>query len=167
MFCGKCGKEIDDNAEFCQFCGTKVDAEDEAAPSEAASQAATANQDPNNPNRVFTNSKYTKLGGFFGFTVYAAFAIAAVCVVVLGVTGISTYYGTSMLNSFMEPLTKPFEYIDKYEDMANKFDPNYTNEMHDQYTSQSLTSALGDFTDLMNFAALMLILFAIAQAFLG
>lgn len=24
MFCSKCGKEIDDNAVFCQFCGNKV-----------------------------------------------------------------------------------------------------------------------------------------------
>lgn len=25
MFCSKCGKEIDDNAEFCQFCGQKIE----------------------------------------------------------------------------------------------------------------------------------------------
>ena len=24
MFCSKCGKEIEDNAKFCQYCGHEV-----------------------------------------------------------------------------------------------------------------------------------------------
>ncbi len=27
MFCGKCGKQIDDDAVFCKFCGEKIDEE--------------------------------------------------------------------------------------------------------------------------------------------
>ena len=176
MFCPNCGQENDDANKFCKGCGINLSAGENASAdvptANDVSQNATevqSNEQVNlhNPDRVFTDSKYTQMGGFVAYLAYSAIAVAAIVAVLFGVAGISTYSGTSMLNSFMEPLTKPLEYIDKYENLENKFDSNYTDEMHEKYQAQSITSALSDFTDLMNYVSLMLILFAIAQAFLG
>lgn len=38
MFCTKCGKEIDDNATFCKFCGTALNGAAPAAPQQAPVQ---------------------------------------------------------------------------------------------------------------------------------
>lgn len=176
MFCPNCGQENEDSSKFCKGCGFNL-AEEAAssanpAPVENNQQVAAEAQNNEpvnlvNPDRVFTDSKFTQMGGFVSYLAYSAIAIAAIVAVVFGVIGITTYYGTSMINSMMEPLTKPYEYFDKYEQLENTFDPNYTDEMHNKYEEMNLNSALGDFTDIMNYVSLMLIIFAMAQAFLG
>ncbi len=44
MFCGNCGKEIEDTSEFCSYCGAAVEKE---APAENDSKYPNIFVDPN------------------------------------------------------------------------------------------------------------------------
>ena len=43
MYCPGCGKQIDDDSEFCEFCGTHIEPDDAAE--EAITQAEYAQTD--------------------------------------------------------------------------------------------------------------------------
>lgn len=53
MFCPNCGKQVDDNATFCKFCGTKihVDNDDQNTVSNKSTEASDKNIAPKNNNK--------------------------------------------------------------------------------------------------------------------
>ncbi len=60
MFCPHCGKEVTEGQLFCQYCGARL-AEEEAAPSAVAAEAAPAAE-----GREKTPWEDREAGGFFG-----------------------------------------------------------------------------------------------------
>ena len=47
MFCSKCGKQIDDNSKFCQFCGETVAGDSSVQPTNAEYQQQQYNASNN------------------------------------------------------------------------------------------------------------------------
>ena len=51
MYCKECGKQISDQAKFCNFCGAKVTAAQPAQSAQPAQAAQTTAQQPAKPKK--------------------------------------------------------------------------------------------------------------------
>ena len=66
MFCKKCGKEIDENLEFCPHCGAPVSKPKKVAPpADSAHDAAKPAAEPN--NKPQSENKNTNVYALIGF----------------------------------------------------------------------------------------------------
>ena len=101
MFCSKCGKEIDDNVNFCKFCGFQVNSLEENLRNDFKKEE---NSIPNQENKEFYKEKSSvnsnKLHSKEKKSNSWIFIVVFVCLILAGIT---VYFSQNSDENTLEP----------------------------------------------------------------
>lgn len=130
MFCKNCGKEIDDNAKFCMYCGSTIHEENKEENKEENDKVNKILEDINKGTKMDSNKKLLKIVSAIGVIV----AIIILAILMINNSGVNL---KKVYNKVLEEDSGYYKFINIASDNSYiEIDTN-PNDIDDYYSSEA------------------------------